>query len=276
MSVELWFAVTPLAVVFEPLEPTLTPGETLAPTLRSLLVTFTFASTPTFGLTFVEPPTEPLVAPVEPLVPPMLEPEVEPVVVPVLDPLVEPVEEPIVEPVEFVVEFAEPLVEPVAEPLMEPVAEPLVEPMVDPLVVPVAEPVDEPMPFAVAAEVESAMQSWWTGLAECSFAWPVDLSASLPAFGWLSSLQSGVVDDEDAVPLVPMRSPLFLAVSAREVAPWLWVGLDSALLAFAEEVCANAGAVPRSAAIASVLRYVDRIMLCLLYLSREEKWRALW
>ena len=29
----------------------------------------------------------------------------------------------------------------------------------------------------------------WTGLAECSFALPVDLFASLPAFGWLSELQ---------------------------------------------------------------------------------------
>lgn len=28
-----------------------------------------------------------------------------------------------------------------------------------------------------------------TGLAECSFALPVDLFASLPAFGWLSELQ---------------------------------------------------------------------------------------
>jgi len=233
--------------VFEPLEPTLTPGETLAPTLRSLLVTFTLASTPTFGFTFVDPPTEPVVVPVEPLVAPMLDPDEEPVVVPVVDPVVAPVVDPVVEPV---VELAEPVVEPVVEPLAE------------------------PMPFAVPAEAESAMQSWWTGLAECSLAWPVDLSASLPAFGWLSSLQSGVVDDDDAVPLVPMRSPLFLAVSARDVA--LWVGLDSASLAFADEVCANAGAVPRSAAIASVLRYVDRIMLCLLYLSRKEKWRALW
>ena len=35
------------------------------------------------------------------------------------------------------------------------------------------------------------MQSWCTGLDECSFALPVSLFASLPAFGW-SSLHSGL------------------------------------------------------------------------------------
>jgi hypothetical protein len=39
----------------------------------------------------------------------------------------------------------------------------------------------------------SGMQSWCTGLAECSFAMPVSLFASLPACGWPSSLQSGFV-----------------------------------------------------------------------------------
>jgi hypothetical protein len=38
---------------------------------------------------------------------------------------------------------------------------------------------------------ELSSQSICTGLAECSFAAPVDLSASLPAFGFLNELQSG-------------------------------------------------------------------------------------
>ncbi len=56
----------------------------------------------------------------------------------------------------------------------------------------------------------SGMQSMCTGLRECSFAWPVSLSASLPAFGcglldWpaISSLNSGVV----AVVVAPVVEP---------------------------------------------------------------------
>jgi hypothetical protein len=158
MSVELWLALTPLVVVLDPLDPTLTPGETLAPTLRSLLVTFAFASTPTLGFTSVVPLIEPLV-----------------------------------------VELA-PVVEPVA-PMLLPVVVPLEPMLVD---VSAALPVVEPMLLEVPAvvlpaAVASGMQSWCTGLAECSLAAPVSLSASLPAFGWLSSLQSGVPAVADAV-----------------------------------------------------------------------------
>ena len=39
----------------------------------------------------------------------------------------------------------------------------------------------------------SGMQSWWTGLDECSFAMPVSLPASFPAFGLFSELQRGLV-----------------------------------------------------------------------------------
>jgi hypothetical protein len=39
----------------------------------------------------------------------------------------------------------------------------------------------------------SGMQSWCTGLAECSFAVPVSLPASFPACGWPKSLHSGLV-----------------------------------------------------------------------------------
>jgi len=50
----------------------------------------------------------------------------------------------------------------------------------------------EPVAGLAAEGCESGMQSWCTGLAECSAALPVDLSASLPALGLLSSLQSGL------------------------------------------------------------------------------------
>jgi hypothetical protein len=70
------------------------------------------------------------------------------------------------------------------------------------------------------AALESGTQSWCTALDECSAALPVDLFASLPAFLLLSSLHSGF----EAVWLVDM---LF---------------------------CAKAGAAPRSAASAKVLR----------------------
>ena len=39
----------------------------------------------------------------------------------------------------------------------------------------------------------SGMQSWWTGLEECSLAFPVSLPASFPAFGLFSELQRGLV-----------------------------------------------------------------------------------
>jgi hypothetical protein len=50
MSVELWFAVTPLDTLWSPL-PTLTPGLMFAPAFTSVLLMPTLASTPTFGFT---------------------------------------------------------------------------------------------------------------------------------------------------------------------------------------------------------------------------------
>jgi len=103
-----------------------------------------------------------------------------------------------VEPVtEFCVLLVEPVIaefevadEPVTEGLTEVVAELLVEGdvVVEPFVPDAMVPDDvvpEVLPFVpVAVEAWlSGMQSMWTGLAECSFACPVDLSASLPAFG---------------------------------------------------------------------------------------------
>src|SRR5688572_9618964 len=55
MSVELWFAVTPLETDWSP-ELTLTPGLTFAPRFTSLLAMPTFASTPTFGFTLTPVP----------------------------------------------------------------------------------------------------------------------------------------------------------------------------------------------------------------------------
>jgi hypothetical protein len=50
MSVELWFAVTPLETLWSPL-PTFTPGLIFAPAFTSVLLIPTLASTPTFGFT---------------------------------------------------------------------------------------------------------------------------------------------------------------------------------------------------------------------------------
>lgn len=105
---------------------------------------------------------------------------------------------------------------------------------------PVLDPVEAaaPVPAApvVAAPVvddapacESGMQSMWTALADFSFALPVALSASLPACGWPSSLQSGFE-----------------------------------LVVVAVVLCARAGAAPISAATAIALMYLERIMVCLL------------
>jgi len=61
--VALWFADTPLDTFWSPL-PKFTPGLTFAPALTSLLLMPTFASTPTFGLTFTPPEGE-VVEPLE-------------------------------------------------------------------------------------------------------------------------------------------------------------------------------------------------------------------
>src|SRR5690242_15666067 len=55
VSVDDWFAVTPLDTLWSPL-PTLIPGLIFAPALMSVLLMPTLASTPTFGLTSIERP----------------------------------------------------------------------------------------------------------------------------------------------------------------------------------------------------------------------------
>jgi len=87
-----------------------------------------------------------------------------------------------VEPVtEFVLSAVDPVIDD-CELAVEPVTAALV-----PAVALFDEPVFRP---AVPAWL-SGMQSWWTGLEECSLAMPVDLSASLPALGLFSWLHSG-------------------------------------------------------------------------------------
>jgi hypothetical protein len=89
--------------------------------------------------------------------------------------------------------------------------------LLEPNALPLDEAADDGAVDDVAA-VESSMQSWCTALAEWSFAWPVDLSASLPAFGWLSSLHFGVLAE------------------------------------VVDDVCANAGAAPIRAETTRVVR----------------------
>jgi hypothetical protein len=58
-----------------------------------------------------------------------------------------------------------------------------------PLVLPIA-PFNAP-PVVALAEDDVSLQSMCTGLAECSLAAPVSLSASLPALGFVNESQSG-------------------------------------------------------------------------------------
>jgi hypothetical protein len=170
---EVWPAVTSLFTLWLPL-PMFTPGLTFAPRFTSVLLMLAFASTPTFGFTFSVLPERPL--PLEDV--DGEDDDVEPLADMPLEEL-EPLSEPLVEE-------AEPLrplplcdVLPLRPAPEVPAVEPpdCVEPEIEPLV-----PLD---PLAVEPVVVSSMQSLWTGLAECSFAAPVSLFASLPALGFL-------------------------------------------------------------------------------------------
>ena len=116
--------------------------------------------------------------------------------------------------------------------------------------------VEEPLVPPVVEAVVS-LQSMWTGLAECSFAAPVLLSASFPALGFLNELQSGLAAllSIERVAELGRRSLLedweFVACEA-------WAPLDLALLALSAAI---AGSVtPRAAARAIVLRNWLRII----------------
>jgi len=104
---------------------------------------------------------------------------------------------PLFEPVLFVVPDA-PVLPVVPEAPMPPVPELLVPPALVPPTLPPdvllpVDPVDPVEPVAPVAVAESSMQSMCTGLLECSFALPVSLFASLPAFGWFRLLQVGLL-----------------------------------------------------------------------------------
>jgi hypothetical protein len=164
---------------------------------------------------------------------------------------------------EPVIELVELAVEPLSDGLevLEAVDDGLV--VVEPFVPAVALPLTLPDVPLVEAWL-SGMQSWCTGLAECSLACPVDLSASLPAFGCPRLLHSGLV--AAVAPLVPDVAPFVPEVAdLLDVAPFvpdmepdlldpvvlLVLGVDFdavsptvALLV----VCAKAGVAPITAA----------------------------
>jgi hypothetical protein len=126
-----------------------------------------------------------------------------------------------------------------------------------PLVLPIA-PFIAPL-VLLAADVESS-QSMCTGLAECSFALPVSLSASLPALGFLKELQSGFA--ESFIERVAELGSLSL-LAACEYCDEDWAAFAS--FAFEAWSAATAGMVaPSAAASASVLRNWLRIIVFLL------------
>jgi hypothetical protein len=182
--VDCWPAVTLLFTLWLPL-PMFTPGLTFAPRFTSVLLMFAFGSTPTFGFTLsvglndelLEVDVEGDVAEALPLIE-----------LPVPEGVVleaEPLREPLVLDAEPLSEL--PLVDgvPLAPEPLRPLPDAPIEPdVLPPLVVP---PAMEPLVplLVVVVDAGSSRQSWCTGLAECSLAAPVSLSASLPALGFL-------------------------------------------------------------------------------------------
>jgi len=180
----VWFAVTPLVTLWLPL-PTFTPGLMLAPRFTSVLLMLALASTPTFGFTLsvglTDRPLLELEGVVEDVEGDVEDDEPEGEVLEV-EPLIEPLlveAEPLVAPLDVEVEPLRPLPEALLPDMPLPDVPLVVAP---PLVVP---PAIEPLVPLLLALVLSSMQSLCTGLAECSFALPVSLSASLPALGFL-------------------------------------------------------------------------------------------
>jgi hypothetical protein len=131
-----------------------------------------------------------------------------------------------------------------------------VEAVVEPVVGAVAEPEAEPLRVVleVVAACSSGMQSWCTGLAECSFAWPVSLFASLPACGFLKLLQSGVV-----LVLAVLFVPLIAVRGAVAVA--LLVALDFVSGAVVLLVAAMAGVSAPMTAAARMLRVREMVLM---------------
>jgi len=133
-----------------------------------------------------------------------------------------------------------------------------------PLVLPM-EPFKAPL---VVLAAELSLQSMWTGLAECSLAAPVSLSASLPALGFLNELQSGF-----AASFMERVAELG-SLSLRSVEEY-WDEDCAAFAPFAFEasslLAAMAGTVtPRAAARAIVLRNWLRIIMFLLWDKKKK------
>jgi hypothetical protein len=254
-----WFALTPLVTDWLPL-PIFTPGLMFAPRFTSVLLMFAFASTPTFGFTLSDGlndvPLELVLGVVLELV--LGEVLLELVPGDVLDGL------PIV------------LLEVEAEPLSAPLeveAEPLIELLWFELAVPMSfvglaelvMPLELVLPLAVLPVprlVESWMQSWWTGLAECSRASPVSLLASLPALGLLKLLHGWSAEE----PARLSRSP---RLPWRSRSPWSDPRSDDCMLLpclpeWLELSSANAGAAPRApiTATARILRVSWTRFIC--------------
>jgi len=254
-----WFALTPLVTDWLPL-PIFTPGLMFAPRFTSVLLMFAFASTPTFGFTLSDGlndvPLELVLGVVLELV--LGEVLLELVPGDVLDGL------PIV------------LLEVEAEPLSAPLeveAEPLIELLWFELAVPMSfvglaelvMPLELVLPLAVLPVprlVESWMQSWWTGLAECSRASPVSLLASLPALGLLKLLHGWSAEE----PARLSRSP---RLPSRSRSPWSDPRSDDCMLLpclpeWLELSSANAGAAPRApiTATARILRVSWTRFIC--------------
>jgi len=151
----------------------------------------------------------------------------------------------VLEPVLLVVPEAPipPLVPAVLPEVVPPVELPEVVPPVElPDVVPPRLPPEVLLPVEPAV-AESSMQSMCTGLFECSFALPVSLFASLPAFGWFRLLQVGLL-------------PVVLVVEVEgEV-------LDALLLDVDGEVADVAPLCEREALpLAEPLRVADEVLL---------------
>jgi hypothetical protein len=111
----------------------------------------------------------------------------------------------------------------------------------------------------------SGMQSMWTGLCECSFAWPVSLFASLPACGWPRLLQSGFVASAVVALLVVLRVVLALGAAFEVLSD-----TEDLLV-----VCASAGVAPMTAA-AITLRVNGRCFILQFLLVRKKRDMHLW
>jgi hypothetical protein len=263
MSVADWFALTPLCTDWLPL-PMFTPGLTFAPRFTSVLLTPTFASTPTFGFTLSER-----------LLVEEVEGEAEDELLDEGDADDELLDDgAAVEPGEIEPLEAEPLTLPEDElpvpvalrgplallPYVPVLSAPRVLPIAPFSVSPVVAEGEDGVVVVLALELVS-LQSIWTGLAECSLAAPVSLSASLPALGFLNESQSGL-----ALSLIERVAELGSLLSLRS--PY-WAedcaAFESEAWALLELLAATAGSVtPRAAARAIVLRNWLRIIWFLL------------